>query len=780
MSSFPSVGKAVPDVTSPAIVIGTDGWPTDEESSKGAVSGGAIFEEFPALTAKTPPRSSGVRITFADKKVLDPVELRSWMLAHGADTALIDGRANGFMQKSGRHPGVGYLLMIAADFRAITNPRQPIHELKFIEDWEREDPGDPGEIETGTNEFTISNLCVTRVQAILPAVDGNEDDLPTRATDDTAFLLTIHDRRYYAQNGQGIRQSYNLLHAWGEVDSTTGGLDLGDTLAVLWNGYLRVFFGNVDLKFFGLSDWASVMPDPRELHFEGLSAWDAFFAVLDMYRLRFTLDHDGNPWVYQPSTTLPDETEWQAAAAAYRVDSRADDMQPWIPETIEVCCTSRDYQWWRKASQPYLTGTDMFRRYPTYKLSFDTATLEPTIETARIVPGTLTTIYAPHHAETDDEGNWFDEAVLEERLEQFGRAYLTHAIAGQWRDDLFSGCWAVRVGVYFTGVHWFDHGDGLLTRMISTPVDLDGEVEPTDFSDAPWAGEAVEHHNPALAGDRQPYHRSVFGQVVGSLYKATGTETVNQDEWAQVEVFSGHIRKPTVLWIARQFVRAINFGEAITVAEAVRVHCVWDWQLGRGGEWVITPGQGANSTPPPSANRVIVEMVFKDFDPPDPDTPDTFVVAGDRNYKEPVQWDNALTFGTHASITPDPANDEIEYGVGDWLIDVMAHVLPEDNQSSQSVYTAAGPLNGHPLICKCYIQLQSFNGTSWVTESNASHRSFIHYGTQESIFLRHVLRVESPDTSKRVRLVLGNFSDDSDDATVRLYHAKWWSQPLSG
>jgi len=516
-----------------------------------------------------------VYITFAGKHLIDPVQLRRQFENHQAPYGSFWGKANGWRMQSGRHSGVGKVLMNKQDFDSIKDKQLCQHEFVAYD---------------GGNIMRQTCLCVVGAEAII----GRTDSIGGLSAD-SVVLITIGDSRTYARHSPPS-SIFNWLQADSRFDQSTFQSVASDRkrwtyltmLKAIFHARLRKLFCNHTLNFY--HDLPNDLQPPESMQLAGLTSWDAFWAILDSIGWSFTLDFDGKPWVFSPNNSFPDVNTLALASKSHLIDSRSHQIDPAVPEKVTVIAHARDYQWWRSAetNKPQtgtLTATDNYQRWPMYRRSVRVRDIGG-IQPKRIVPNTEHVVWAPYHVLTDDSGAIIDQDGVDEALTRFAKQHTNKIGPGmRWRDAEFSGAWPMRAGLWYTAGAWYDHGDGLKTRMWATPHEIGPEF---DESIPSWEQKYAQTGLPVTTRETKPHARDLYGTVIdgiGSSGDRTGS-VIEADGWCVVAAMSGHVAAPRVKWIQREPVRAINAtGQAIPIGS--RVFGRWNYQLGVGGEWVI-------------------------------------------------------------------------------------------------------------------------------------------------------------------------------------------------
>ena len=489
--------------------------------------------------------------------LIDPRELANQCVSNNVSDKDFAGLANSWQTQSGRQPGVGKLLIFKEDFDLIKNEK--FHTITAFD---------------GKKEVEYNRLVLTKAQAILGGFSG-VDLLPN-----SVLLVSVYDAREYAANLTSIAELYNITQPNCEFDKTT--LDGEDPwtyqrlLMSIWQTLKPVF--DTELTFHELNIGT---PFPQNFDFLGMSAWEAFWAVLDSVGWSFALAFDGTGVVFDPSAASPDLGGLIDGIQNSLMDSRAFQVAPKLPETIYMVTNTKDFQWWQNPDtkdpqEGKLTAQDHYRRWPYYFKDFETAKLSGDTE-GRIVTGTSKVFWAPLAIVKDDTGDYVNREQVDDDLEWFAGYQVQKLVkVHEWKDWTFSGVVPFRVGLFAQMVRYYDVGDGLKTDITSSPLELPGESYKHEL--ASWCQHFVEPGQPNIIREGLPHNREIFGEVVSS--------EIETDESGLCFVFSGRTGTDKVTWTPRETVEAVN-ATGVTLTRGSRIFAVWNYQLGTCGEWCI-------------------------------------------------------------------------------------------------------------------------------------------------------------------------------------------------
>jgi len=510
--------------------------------------------------------SSNVLMTLDGVALLDPAKLFKHVTADDGDVSKFWNRANSYRVQGGGDPGVGWVLVCKRDIAEFGNLINPTHTLMVTD---------------GQRTIEIKNLAIIKAEAI---------HAPVPTTPETAYLLTLTDARHFAMD-TWQRDDYNLIKYDGNLDAVTADApfaimdDIWSHLSPLLGGLTKnesVEKGQVLLPAAG--DFCHL----ENLLYWGISAWEAWWSLLDTYALKFTLLADGTPLVFCVAD-IPDIKEnLDTENEILHIDQATPDLIDWadhlidppIPEVITVQVRYRDFQWWKENDRH--TPQDHHRRFKIYERTFNVK-VDKTAED-RIIKNTNRVIWAPFSLKTDDAGNDIDKDELDDRLEEFFNLHLQCLEVGEfWKERTYSGVWPFEP-IDLSAVRWADFGTGLTTKTWDSPYEL-----PRDFKDAvaSWDQHFVSPGVPVFVRDTLPHSRNGYGICLGlSPISTPPNDPVPPGGKADVFLQSGAIENSEVKWTDRETIQAYNT-TASPIAVDARVFLEFNYQLGTHGEWSI-------------------------------------------------------------------------------------------------------------------------------------------------------------------------------------------------
>jgi hypothetical protein len=513
---------------------------------------------------------------------VDPEPLLRQCEDNNLDCSTFEGLANSYRTGRGRLAGRGWLLFTKSQLATIGTDAGLLHTL---------------EVADGSRTVTIVNLGLVRTQAIA----ANWDAGGSVSTAESVHVVEIADARHWAPQTE-IERGYNVRRRDSTFDTPlTGDNNLEPLLTEIWDNHLSLLFGS-SLAFEG-----TLETDKLEgLKFHGMSAWDAFWMVLGVSRLNFRMEFNGDAVVYRPrSADALDKSEFDEAmtptgqSSRYLIGTEAPEVQPSVPEKIQLIAPLRDYQWWKETNR--LTAGDYWEAHPIKTREFTSVDIGAPAD--RVLSGTTLAVHITTPIVTDDSGSVVGNDITHTSFDHFAENSLDKLVYDRsWTDYRFAGCWSIRPDHVYSGVSWSDVGGGLETHVYSSPGDFDPHLdlfEPSWLQS--WEKEHVNVGTPDLSRAHPPRER--WGVAV---YIGPTPNPLPDGVLGSFDVQSGVFGGSGVSWTSRETVNAVNATGA-GISLGTRVLLRWEYQLSTGGYWIAVtqPSQ----PPAPTQDKLQVVQV---------------------------------------------------------------------------------------------------------------------------------------------------------------------------
>lgn len=496
---------------------------------------------------------------FANKPVYDPADFRERLADRGVVSPPLE-QCNSFVNNRGRYPSVGRLLMTRKDIIEIGQGRQPgrqesAHTLTITD-------------EENDRILRFRRLSIVYSQAVWPHVEQH------KTSDTTPYVVTVADARHKAH----LSAFNDKFNRWLFGSVPDGEMKAQEICTEVWKS-LKPLFG-ADLVF-RVSDEECV-----DLAFHGVSAWDAFWHVLNMVGWTFRVNDEGIPEVIEFDNIKGDVPDDWVIDGDYWLE------RPEVPKTIVATCQKRDYQW-LKYQGAWCAG-DAHRLEPTYERRLDTAGFAavgrlPDVEK----PGAKVkvhregeqVVWVPIALMVNDQ----NAAVNESQVHRWMRRY-----AERWFDAVammaratsyrFIGASDVLPNSRYGSVVYEDTGQGLTTRINSSELDELSEPRVPKSSFKP---------GPPNTRDWAPYCREGWVRVVGPLVPSeSNRNTILPDTIGLASLRSGTLLGGRVAWTDTPAIQMLNTtGGAL--AQGAVAFARWNYQIGEQGVWCIIGGAGA-------------------------------------------------------------------------------------------------------------------------------------------------------------------------------------------
>jgi len=534
---------------------------------------------------------------------LDPSPLLRQLSASHKDAGLallFQGKANAWVEVCGRNPSYGWLLISGTTLRSIEkNYQRPVHTLR---------------IEDGNGRFFQRNaVCITRYIAVtssLASASGIDNDV--------AYLVELADSRYYApwstastefnvrtvdamdwkKPVAGVRTNFDF-------NNGPGDLDWMQVLFQMWNS-TGLFDLLGPLSFHATSTFPYL--GPESLKMPGVNAWESFNSIIESigWNICPAYNITGGGYTLYGSDARPTKRENAAFAtarnSALEATEGSGERGP-LPEIIRVYVPSRAYGW--DSTQDIhdsQTAQEFWDTFPTRHVNYPVNNLLPG-HTNQVIPGAVKNVWGTIPYMTDDMGNVFAEDDLRNHMQSLAVAHAQRMRGEQHASFKFFGLWPTRVGTRFTGVAYYDFGDGMRSRWFTRPQNLNPtKLDLTGLSERKPATPSEDTQAPADTMRQQaPRTRRQRGIVFSTLNvhcythpiafgaARSDNDTIAPGRWAWVLLQASKIDYTLGVQTyvsSDRFVRAFNAtDDAIPFSVACEIDYVYE--AGMQGEWHI-------------------------------------------------------------------------------------------------------------------------------------------------------------------------------------------------
>ena len=561
---------------------------------------GAGGPQRPGSGPETDDASIAVRWMFAGQIIRDPVILMQDLANIDFPDGDVGERCNRFSMLRGRRASYGAVLMPKFALDAIKNPQRCIHTLAI----------------ECQRTAVIQRLCVVHVEAVCAnVVEGaSVREMATRDLHpNTPMIVTISDARYYA-GMSSITDTFNWRTVAGELLAQRSYRDLA---IAIFDEELEPIFGLPLLDLTPAKDNSENAPPepfPESLEFQGLSAWDAFWIVLDLAGWSFSLGFDGQPRLFEPKM-IPDTQAIflqlnTGANRATRWDTKGEVLDTALPEKIRACTLQKDYQFQNDPDGTAIHSGDMAARYPTYEQEFDSRELlnndEDKIflgpeakdqqDKKMFAPGTKEVVWGTVPLLVDDSGIQVNSGTVRADLRFVALRYLRNlARLHRGWTWYYSVIWQFFPNSHVAAVGFSDVG-GEFTCQVAIGDDFAIDWIGNELG---WNGELCRP-GPPKSRSNVPYGRELYGTLVDWFppYELSpGDEEgaippLPPGRAGLVQLDYGRIltdeedRGVELAWTTHVVVTAFN-GMDRSLRMGRRIYGKWNYQLGTSGEWVI-------------------------------------------------------------------------------------------------------------------------------------------------------------------------------------------------
>lgn len=441
---------------------------------------------------------------------LDPLELRKQLQKSNLPIDKFWGKANSFIEVRGRNPSKGWLLVTGKTLASLNNPQHPEHTI---------------EVTDGQRTYKRSGLLISHATCVSPSAQDGTYTFKTDGEPDhnAAYLIEIADARYYASWGT-LQLNINLRDPECGFEYPDEGRNTWPhTLLEMWRVGMPRIMGPLLLD--NKTPWPAL--GPESLRWSGANTWDALHEVLEnigrVIGPSFTNPRGGfvvwglthNTWLSQKEKQSLD-----VAISSALIDTDGSPVHPHIPHYIRVYFPSRDHQWWKNAPASK-TPQDFVRDFPTRYVDYPTEQFinNEAKEKACIISGTIKHVWATLPYMTDDDNRVCKPFALWSHGQSLARETTESLLLHQrFRGWTFSGVWPFfKVGPVFSGVAFYDLGDGLKTRLFTRPKHFDPDTNLSSYNESAHRGKHPDEDwvgPPDTLRHRQPYFREGYGVVL--------------------------------------------------------------------------------------------------------------------------------------------------------------------------------------------------------------------------------------------------------------------------
>lgn len=474
----------------------------------------------------------------------------------------VPGNAISFILPRGRHYGRGHVLMLGSNLASLSDRNTFTHTLTFQD--------------TYTGRLKIQKLGIVRIQAVTGVASR---------TDETAYLVELADQRWLGRYST-INAAYNA-RSFRVSDSGGSAVYYADTINGLfgawsWREIVTKLWDALPTEFGALTN-SGTYPSlpPENLHWRGVSAWEALCWLLDISGNVIVRKLDGTFEIV--SMSVEQTTGMETPAIRTRIWMPTNDFMPvaFLPEKVKVYFPTDYYAFQAYSDTEAVAGQDAYRLKPLYELTVTTAEVLSDTDQIQdsIIPGTSLPLHVPQTARYRDDGFLLNHASLNTFATQLVTRYLK---AMEWKTtgtitdfhSIYHGFEKnLLPGNQTEAVAWYLGAQGSKTEVLLSPL----EYNPKDRKG--YLGEtaiaeylAYEPFDPPdLARNHEPTER-------------WGVFELQDDIECEGEGGNGK------LLYGATFFSFIGFGDAnvthkvynpaktITYKAGDHVYCFWHWQ----------------------------------------------------------------------------------------------------------------------------------------------------------------------------------------------------------
>ena len=532
-------------------------------------------------------------------------------------------------------------------------------EIQFLEEADTLPGGFPPSGYSSVHDFTIKKMLAVKAYAVtgipepdalkdvgaIPPPANSKEMLESETTNwrNQFYVVQVVDWRYFAHLSC-VTEAYNTrIRLWQEglattlySRSATTGLSWVTLLNDLW-GMLPDDMGT--LSFNANVNFPSASSTSLNLKFWGVTAWDAFWSLLDQtfhtlirkYDGTWEVDfigHDGPSPPPVPTVTMAERTANREDLTSISNDLTATAL----PETIRVIFPKWDYQWQTSTDAGEVTSKDYWHNRPIWWNDHDTEVVGSYDDSSMIIEGSCHHIHSGVFAQfppRDRTAGEPDVAPLQDpdnktTLDALSLKLATSYVDSQTNNSNFRilqehyrGFIPFTPTKELSSILWGEAGLGPTTRIMNLPLTQEGKFD-KDASALGRSGKGGGGAPSAKYDSSASSSQRVVNEFPGAPDHARLDEpvlrwciaelTAECDPLAQVSALVKYGIPTTtdhdpalagtqiIKWdntnsvsISTKSINVNNVSTSITVASGTRVFAAWNEQIRR---WVFVPWTG--------------------------------------------------------------------------------------------------------------------------------------------------------------------------------------------
>lgn len=480
--------------------------------------------KYPGKTTKSNNASSKVEVNNLKPyweidgfPLIDPAHLKKSLDEQNPPipTNVFWGKANSFVEVRGRNPSKGWVLVTGETLAKLKKLQDVKHQLKI---WD------------GQRWFRREGLVITKATCVSPThKDGTQAVRGKGSPNITSvYLLELADARYYGSWGS-LYWAYNIRGPEGNFPYGLNYKTWPDVLEDMWKRGMPRALGKLHIDDTGGKEsWPPFAPE--NLRYMGVNTWDAFNELLDQIGRTIAPafnNPEGGYVVYglEKNTWLSNNEQeaLKAATDSAMIQAEGAPIQAHVPQWIRVYFRSRDNQWWKNrgsGSPRTLTAQDFVNDFPGRYIDYKSESLVPSLSSnATIIEGTMKHVWGTLPIIVGDDNEIFSRR----EIYQQGKKLATETVESltlfqRFRGWTFSGIWPFfRTGPVFSGIAYYDLGDGLKTRLFTRPLHFDSDIDLEHYNESSHKGKHPDEDwvgPPDVQRHRQPHYREGYGIIV--------------------------------------------------------------------------------------------------------------------------------------------------------------------------------------------------------------------------------------------------------------------------